>query len=486
MVFESVGCAWVLNQHLPGLLFAPLPMPVWQKIALLLVLITGVLPLAMLAVRKGNRKAGTKGRGAEGTEGRRDAGTEGRRDGGTRAYTVLAVVVGLWLWVSLLGVHALEAPPPAVARLWVCLALMVPWFVLPAIHRQRLKGGAGRSPQPRRVLYAWWLLLGSFALGELVVGEFVRAKEWRIMIVQDGPYATIVDDARRFHIAPHARWQHRYSSDPDDYFGPDRSVTYRANSRGLRERELPIEKPSGVLRIAALGDSFTLGEGVHVQDTWPRQLERVLRERYPEQTIEVINAGVNAYDTRQELEHYRRNVGDYEPDLVIVAMVWNDVRPGDAEAFGSSFAGSTAALAQYLPLTDRMARTVALFLGHTGVHTSAEDWGDAFGALKELKRETAKRGADLLVAIYPSVRHLANDSLRRVYALQKAFCEQASLPVFDAGPVFASLPPVRWHVHPVDNHPNAAAHRVFAEHLADRIKPVLVPLSARQFRRHRP
>lgn len=438
LVFESLACVWVLNAHLPGLISSPRPMPPWQQIALVLAIVAGVLPLAIgLAVRKPEFAM-------------------------ERLYGVLTGLVGIGLWIVLACVHPREIPPSMGPRLLVAAALMLPWFLVPVV----CTGGGVRH---RRKLFVCWLAVGVYAVCELSIGEVIRLREWRIMLVESDHYAVIVSDARRFRIAPHARWRHVYSSDRDGYFGSDVAVRYESNSQGLRERELPLAKPPGMFRIAALGDSFTLGEGVHVSDAWPQQLETILRKRHGSDQIEVINAGVNAYDTRQELEHYRRTVGNYGPDMVIIAMVWNDAHPGDARSFGASFAGGTAALAQYLPLADRVARSVAILFGYTGVATGAEAWRDSFAALAELHEELSASGTPLLTAIYPSVRHLGNPSLRRVYALQESFCRESGLPVFNAWPTFSSMPARRWYAHPADNHPNALAHTLFATRLADRI-----------------
>lgn len=438
LVCESLACVWVLNTHLPGLIASPLPMPRWQEIALVLALAAGVLPVAMgLAVRK----------------------PKFSRD---RLYVVLSVLVGIGLWIVLVGVQAREIPPSMGPRLLVAAALMMPWFLVAVVCR-------GDGVRHRGKLFAFWLAVGTYTICELSIGEVIRLRDWRIMQVESDHYAVIVSDARRFHIAPHARWRHVYSSDPDEYFGPDAAVRYESNSQGLRERELPLAKPRGMFRIAALGDSFTLGEGVHWADAWPQQLETILRDRHGSDQIEVINAGVNAYDTRQEVEHYRRTVRSYDPDMVIIAMVWNDAHPGDARSFGASFTGGTAALAQYLPLADRVARSVAILFDYTGVATSAEAWRDSFAALAELNQELSAVGTPMLAAIYPSVRHLGNLSLQRVYELQELFCREAGIPVFNAWPMFSNMPARRWHTHPADNHPNALAHTFFATRLADRI-----------------
>ena len=101
------------------------------------------------------------------------------------------------------------------------------------------------------------------------------------------------------------------------------------NSRGLRDREHSLEKPTGTFRIAILGDSFSEAFQVSQDKTFWAVLERELQAmpEYRDQTVEVINFGVSGFGTIQEwqmLEHYAR---DYSPDLVLLAFLpGNDVR----------------------------------------------------------------------------------------------------------------------------------------------------------------
>jgi len=69
------------------------------------------------------------------------------------------------------------------------------------------------------------------------------------------------------------------------------SVDVRLNALGFREPHLPSPKPPGVLRVVALGDSFTQGYGVEEHQAWPRRLETVLDARHPGR-YEVVNLGV--------------------------------------------------------------------------------------------------------------------------------------------------------------------------------------------------
>lgn len=101
------------------------------------------------------------------------------------------------------------------------------------------------------------------------------------------------------------------------------------NSQGLRDREHTLKKPAGTFRIAILGDSFSEAFQVAQDNTFWSVLERELQAtpEFKTRTVEVLNFGVSGFGTIQEwqmLEHY---VGDYAPDLVLLAFLpGNDVR----------------------------------------------------------------------------------------------------------------------------------------------------------------
>jgi len=100
----------------------------------------------------------------------------------------------------------------------------------------------------------------------------------------------------------------------------------RINRHGLRDRELPYERTTAY-RILVLGDSFTLGMAVDQDQTFPKLLERRLNGAAPPGThVEVLNAGVSAWGTDNELLYYRTEGWRYRPDLVVLAFdTTNDV-----------------------------------------------------------------------------------------------------------------------------------------------------------------
>jgi lysophospholipase L1-like esterase len=99
------------------------------------------------------------------------------------------------------------------------------------------------------------------------------------------------------------------------------------NSYGLRDREFPERANPNTIRILCLGDSLTFGNGVKAEDTYPKQLEYILNIEGQRQRFEVINAGVPAYDTWQEIAYFKEYGWKFKPDLIIIGMYANDIVP---------------------------------------------------------------------------------------------------------------------------------------------------------------
>jgi GDSL-like lipase/acylhydrolase family protein len=96
--------------------------------------------------------------------------------------------------------------------------------------------------------------------------------------------------------------------------------TVSSNSRGARgvaEHE-PGPHP-GRLRVVALGDSFTFGEGVADEQAYPQRLQELLGG-----SAEVVNLGVHGYGHDQMLIRLREEGLGYAPDLVLLGFYADD------------------------------------------------------------------------------------------------------------------------------------------------------------------
>ncbi|HJT82539.1 MAG TPA: hypothetical protein VJ719_15190 [Chthoniobacterales bacterium] len=76
--------------------------------------------------------------------------------------------------------------------------------------------------------------------------------------------------------------------------------------------------PSGSAPILVFGDSFTFGNDVHDNETWPSELETILQQP-------VLNAAVTGYGIDQAFMRAEKLLPNYHPAVVIVAFISHDV-----------------------------------------------------------------------------------------------------------------------------------------------------------------
>ena len=111
-----------------------------------------------------------------------------------------------------------------------------------------------------------------------------------------------------------------------------------SDAYGLRERDFPLVKPAGTLRVILLGDSFVMGTAVEVPERLGALLEKALNERAgaAHGPIECLHFGIHAWNTLAEVAWLRRQLGLVKPDLVVQVMVKNDMEDNiGARGFGA-------------------------------------------------------------------------------------------------------------------------------------------------------
>ena len=298
----------------------------------------------------------------------------------------------------------------------------------------------------------------------------------------------------------------------------------RANSLGFRDREPPAVKPSGSLRILALGDSIT------EQRAWVDMLELLLDRRL-EADVDIWNMGVTGYAVLNELELLRRRGLDFEPDLVVLQVCLNDygVTPvlfrheGEVQwlrATTGAMDRSTlwlferSALVRYLKL-----RGASLHMRGVG---DPEHMARVDAALVEMHRLCQERGIPFELVIFPTLapqdgwRHTEVVAYQRFLELSSAhelpFTDLAprmlagdveDLRRHQSDPVFADLDAtlaiwgvgseagdlirgmdrdvlgvgkrIQPHMYDDTTHPNFLGHWLAAEALAGKLAPLLEP-----------
>ena len=145
---------------------------------------------------------------------------------------------------------------------------------------------------------------------------------------------------RLFALAPHLEEQYQefvstgtrpYARRPFSHVAGRNSTDefdydYRHNSLGFRGPEWSRPKPENVFRIVGLGDSFTYGVGVSLEETYLHRLETLLNQRSgPHPRVEVINLGMPAYFPEPERMVLEQIGATFRPDLILVGFLPNDV-----------------------------------------------------------------------------------------------------------------------------------------------------------------
>ena len=120
-------------------------------------------------------------------------------------------------------------------------------------------------------------------------------------------------------------------------------VRVHINSHGLRDEEIPYEKPPHTQRVLFLGDSMTFGYGVEAEQSFPKLVQSKLPH------VQTINTGCPSFGTCDELDFFRAEGIKYHPDVVVVVFFRNDVRDNVDRSTYRLVAGHLQHVAQEVP-----------------------------------------------------------------------------------------------------------------------------------------
>lgn len=113
---------------------------------------------------------------------------------------------------------------------------------------------------------------------------------------------------------------------------PDRTARFldgevHINNLGFRGRDIPPEKGDD-FRIFTMGASNVFGQNIFPDSVpWPAVLDRMIAERLDcRRPVQVINAGVNAYDLRKSLARLTDDIAPLQPDMLISYTGWAEIK----------------------------------------------------------------------------------------------------------------------------------------------------------------
>lgn len=133
-----------------------------------------------------------------------------------------------------------------------------------------------------------------------------------------------------FQLTHHTENRGRFTSHPilGYMLKPNfHSGRFSHNSYGFRGPSFSIEKPPRTLRIVLMGASTVYGVAVSDEETSAVQLENRLHTLLPGRRVEVLNAGVPGWNSRETLINLRLRVLTLHPNIVVIVDGRNEVFP---------------------------------------------------------------------------------------------------------------------------------------------------------------
>jgi lysophospholipase L1-like esterase len=302
---------------------------------------------------------------------------------------------------------------------------------------------------------------------------------------------------------PGAHGRHRV----DNVF--DVSVSFNQQRfRGAAETN--PEPAPGVLRIATLGDSFTMGWGAEDDQAYPARLQ-VLLQLQLGHPVEVLNAGVGGTGTGEQALYYQRWVGHFHPAIVVLGVNASDT--GDDHlrelfAVGANGVGvprspeaifqsrrrfrQFRALVLSLPgfdLLDKHSRLFGLVrnaiwdLSHRRKWTEPDALDGALhltaAEIRWLDGQVRESGGRLFVvympqrqAVYPPATEDEGVLEERLAAMLQDLCAKEQIPFSDLTPAMraeAAHSPQPIYYTRRDLHPTPQGYAVFAQQVAELI-----------------
>lgn len=279
----------------------------------------------------------------------------------------------------------------------------------------------------------------------------------------------------------------RYASNPRGYFEPDHSISHRHNSAGWRDVEHTLDKPAHVFRILGLGDSYLWGQGVKREDICLTRLTGLLEGAVPNKKVETINAGLPAMNTVDQRNQLLERGLAYDPNLVIVHFVLNDVEEkGGGEGPKVEFfedylvvSGSPDWLSTYSYFWSWIRQGIINEVrGRNYIQdcvasfdTDSVGWHNCQDALRDVKAICEGYDVRLLVVIFPFYHDLNGDyPFQPIHDTVSAFCKSQGINVLDLRDDYRDHRGPELWVHPTDQHPNEQAHEIAAKAIAAYLK----------------
>lgn len=280
-------------------------------------------------------------------------------------------------------------------------------------------------------------------------------------------------------------------------------VPVKINSFGFRDIEHPKHKDDQTVRILGLGDSFTFGWGVSLENTYLKQLETTMLQTTG-RSVETINTGVPGWGLNQYYICLKEFGIQFTPDIIVVGYWPDDLNGPPVDKLGpvpnaqreaeshirmrggllhhSRLFNFFTYLADHIKYKNRSKRIPHLhdagarraewaknpdFLiadsGHEITDTRSKILKDHLSRINSL---ATTHGALLIILFIPDYSQLFHPEFQHINRVLHKAADELGIAFLDMTPIYEATE--RAHSNyfwPLDGHTNEVGHRAMAEAL---------------------
>lgn len=242
------------------------------------------------------------------------------------------------------------------------------------------------------------------------------------------------------------------------------NVKIRINEKGMRGPSIPPQK-KGQRRILLIGSSATFGWGVKEESTMAAVLQKMFDAK--KKNAIVMNAGIGNYNTKRYVELTLSKYTDVMPSDIVVNYYLNDAEILNQDGGNILIRNSELAVTFWI-LANRI-------LGKFGSRSLYDHYRDIYNnsypgfidmnaSLKRLADYAQTHNIRLYLMMMPEVHDLTDYRYGFSHEIMADIAAKYGFIYIDALPALKKVADAEslWAM-PGDPHPNAKAHRIFAE-----------------------
>ena len=249
-----------------------------------------------------------------------------------------------------------------------------------------------------------------------------------------------------------------------------KAVRFRTNSAGMRDQEYSLAKPPDTFRVAVVGSSFTLPAGVEIEDSYHSLLEERFNREFAPKKYEFLNFAIGLHGASQILATLRHKALRYEPNLILFSLTSMSA-PGMLLAWDRLPPAKMLRVVEPAGVRSYFAQLVRSRLKReSSVSSGPPPFPNPLAGPRDVVSRLARLSRELGIPVVVVRIELDSREATRAERLLEEKVRAEGMFYVDTRSAFQGLNVRDMWIYELDPHPNAAAHAIIADVIADSLR----------------